>query len=107
METIYRRCCGLDVHKGTIRACVRLLDERGELATEVRSFPTMTADLLRLGDWLAGLGVTHAAMERSCPDPIRVPARTYSFATSCYLTMAGNVPASCFVRHAAANSSGV
>jgi transposase len=63
METIYRRCCGLDVHKESIAACVRLLDERGELTTEVRSFSTMTADLLSLGDWLAELGVTHVAME--------------------------------------------
>lgn len=63
METIYRRCCGLDVHKDSIQACVRLLDERGELTSEVRSFSTMTADLLSLGDWLAELGVTHVAME--------------------------------------------
>ena len=63
METIYHRCCGLDVHKETIQACVRLLDERGKLTTEVRSFSTMTADLRSLGDWLAGLGVTHVAME--------------------------------------------
>ena len=63
VETIYRRCCGLDVHKGSVSACVRLLDERGELTTEVRSFSTMTGDLLALGDWLAGLGVTHVAME--------------------------------------------
>ena len=46
-----------------MQACVRLLDERGKLTTEVRSFSTMTADLLKLGDWLAELGVTHVAME--------------------------------------------
>jgi transposase len=63
METIYRRCCGLDVHKESVQACVRILDERGKLTTEVRSFSTMTADLLVLGDWLAELGVTHLAME--------------------------------------------
>jgi transposase len=63
METILPRCCGLDVHKDSIQACVRLLDERGKLTSEVRSFSTMTADLLALGDWLAESGVTHAAME--------------------------------------------
>jgi transposase len=63
LETIYARCCGLDVHKETVQACVRLLDERGKLTTEVRSFSTMTADLLKLGDWLTELGVTHVAME--------------------------------------------
>ena len=63
METIFARCCGLDVHKDSIQACVRLLDERGKLTSEVRSFSTVTIHLLALGDWLAELGVTHVAME--------------------------------------------
>jgi transposase len=63
METIFARCCGLDVHKESIQACVRLLDERGKLTSEVRSFSTVTIQLLALGDWLAELGVTHVAME--------------------------------------------
>lgn len=63
METLIARCCGLDVHKDTVQACVRRLDERGKLTTEVRSFSTLTADLLALGDWLAQLEVTHVAME--------------------------------------------
>lgn len=63
METIFRCCCGLDVHKDSVQACVRLLDEHGKLVIQVRSFGTTTAQLLALGDWLAELSVTHAAME--------------------------------------------
>ena len=63
METLIARCCGLDVHKETVQACVRLLNEQGKLTTEVRSFATMTAALLELGDWLATLQVSHVAME--------------------------------------------
>jgi len=63
METIYRRCAGLDVHKETVEVNVRLLDERGHLQSEVRQFATFTRDLLEMSDWLGGQGVTHVAME--------------------------------------------
>jgi hypothetical protein len=53
METIYRSCCGLDVHSKSLAACVRRVDERGQVHEEVRSFGTMTRDLLALRDWLA------------------------------------------------------
>jgi transposase len=62
MELIYERVCGLDVHSGSVQACVRRLSE-GRIAQEVRSFGTMTRDLLGLSDWLAAEGVTHVAME--------------------------------------------
>lgn len=58
MEVIYERCCGLDVHKKTVVACV--MTPEGQ---ETRTFPTMTKDLLLLGDWLAEHRVTHVAME--------------------------------------------
>jgi transposase len=63
MDTLYRCCAGLDVHKKTVVACVRRLDQAGRVHHEVRTFGTMTADLLALADWLAERGVTHAAME--------------------------------------------
>lgn len=63
MEVLYPRCCGLDVHKKTVVACV-LLTEAGQVVRkEVRTFPTMSADLLRLADWLRECGCTHVAME--------------------------------------------
>jgi hypothetical protein len=52
MELMHRRCCGLDVHKGTAVACLRLVAD-GKVTTEVRTFQTTTADLLRLSEWLA------------------------------------------------------
>lgn len=63
MELVIRRCGGLDVHKKSIQACVRMLDEHGELREEIGSFGTMTGDLLALSDWLKERGVTHVAME--------------------------------------------
>ena len=63
MQILYSRCCGLDVHKRTVVACVLIITEDGEVLEQTRSFSTMTADLLALGDWLVSLGVTHAAME--------------------------------------------
>ncbi len=58
MERVYPRCCGLDVHKNSVWACARV-DGRQSIET----FGTSTRELLRLGDWLAGLGVTTVAME--------------------------------------------
>src|SRR6202162_6116576 len=62
MELLHRRCCGLDVHKETVVACLRLVSD-GKVTTEVRTFQTTTADLLRLSEWLATNECTHVAME--------------------------------------------
>jgi transposase len=63
MHVLYPRCCGLDIHKKTVVACVQLTDPDGTLHRFVRTFGTMTADLLALDDWLRLHGVTHVAME--------------------------------------------
>jgi len=63
MELIYQRCCGLDVHKRIITACIRLLEENGSIHQETRTFDTMTRALLEMADWLAAAGVTHVALE--------------------------------------------
>jgi transposase len=62
METMIARCCGLDVHKASVRACVRVLvdDVVSEL---IETFGTTTSDLLALRDWLTAHEVTHVAME--------------------------------------------
>lgn len=62
MEVLHQRCAGLDVHKKTVVAAVRLATEN-KLVTEVRTFATTTAGLLALSEWLAENGCTHAAME--------------------------------------------
>ncbi len=57
------RCCGLDVHKATVAACVRVPGPKGRRVPHVQTFGTTTPDLLALRDWLAAHGVTHVAME--------------------------------------------
>jgi transposase len=56
-------CAGLDVHKKFVTVCARVVSADGELEEFVAEFRTMTPDLLALGDWLAGLGVTDVGME--------------------------------------------
>ena len=62
MDVLYPRCCGLDVHKKSVVACV-LLSDGETVQQQVRTFGTMTAELLELSDWLAKLGVSHVALE--------------------------------------------
>ena len=62
MEVLHPRCAGLDVHKDSVVACVRLA-EGGRVIRHVETFATTTSDLERLSAWLAGHGVTHVAME--------------------------------------------
>ena len=63
MEVVYPRCCGLDIHKKLVVACLITPEADGTPRKEIRSFGTMTDDLLVLADWLAGAGCTHVAME--------------------------------------------
>jgi transposase len=63
MDVIYPRCCGLDVHKREVVACVVSTEPDGTWRKEVRAFGTMTPDILALADWLAAHAVTHVAME--------------------------------------------
>jgi transposase len=55
---MYERCCGLDVHKKRVVAC--LITPEGQVT---RTFSTMTKELLALADWLMEQRVTHVAME--------------------------------------------
>jgi transposase len=63
LETLIRRCAGLDVHKASVVACVRLIDDNGELLSFTQSFGTTTGDLLKLNDWLMSYAVTLVGME--------------------------------------------
>ncbi len=63
MEVIHARCCGLDIHKKLVVACRIAPGSDGQPCKEIRTFGTMTEDLLQLGDWLAAEQVTHVAME--------------------------------------------
>jgi len=63
MDILHRCCAGLDIHKKTVVACVRRIDAAGHAHQEIRTFGTMTCDLLALSDWLAEQGVEHVALE--------------------------------------------
>jgi transposase len=63
METLIERGCGLDVHKKTVAACVRVRGPKGTREQHVRTFGTMAAELVALREWLKTHGVTHVAME--------------------------------------------
>ena len=62
MDVLYPRCAGLDVHKDTVVAGVRIVGD-GPVKTDVRTFDTTTPGLLALSTWLAENGCTHVAME--------------------------------------------
>lgn len=62
MEMKYARCAGLDVHKETVVACVRVAVD-GVVEQEVRTFGTTTPALLEMADWLSSREVTVVAME--------------------------------------------
>ena len=55
-------CCGLDVQKKMVVACLLRAGADGQHSREVRTFATMTDDLLALADWLRAAGCTHVAM---------------------------------------------
>jgi transposase len=63
MQVVYERCCGLDVHKKLVVACLSIIMANGQRRKEIRTFGTMTQDLLQLLDWLKAAGCTHVAFE--------------------------------------------
>ena len=62
MDVVYARCAGLDVHKETVVACVRVI-LGGKTTREVKTFETTTSGLLMLLAWLMEQGCTHVTME--------------------------------------------
>lgn len=58
MDVVYTHVCGLDVHKKNVVACVITPETK-----EIRTFSTMTDDLILLVDWIKSNGCTHVAME--------------------------------------------
>lgn len=63
MEVVVARIAGLDVHKDTVMACVRVPDGSGGRSQIVQEFRTFTGELLRLREWLMAEGVTEVVME--------------------------------------------
>lgn len=63
MELVITRCAGLDVHKATVVATVRVPSADGARQVVTETFGTMTPDLLALREWLQAYGVTQVALE--------------------------------------------
>ena len=65
MEIVITRCAGLDVHKATVVATVRVPDDGGRRRVVTETFGTRTPDLIALREWLEAFGVTQVALERT------------------------------------------
>jgi transposase len=63
MDVVHPRCAGLDIHKKSVVACRIVPGANDTPVKEIRSFGTLTRELLALADWLDEGGVTHVAME--------------------------------------------
>lgn len=63
MPILHTCCCGLDVHKRFVVACLIRVGEDGKQHKELQRFSTLTPDLLRLIDWLQSAQCTHVALE--------------------------------------------
>ena len=63
MDAVYERCCGLDIHKQRVVACLITPGPKRQPTKQVRTFTALTDDLRELADWLAKAGCTHVAME--------------------------------------------
>jgi transposase len=63
MQVLHERCAGIDVHKKTVVVCVLVTQSNGVVEKQIRTFSTMTADLLALEEWLQSQQVEQIAME--------------------------------------------
>ena len=62
MEVLYERCCGIDVHKSSVAACI-VLDRGQKPRRHLRRFGCTTHELRELAEWLRSFDVRHVAME--------------------------------------------
>ncbi len=58
MDKVYERCCGIDVHKKVVVACLRIGQKK-----ELREYGTTTRELLKMNDWLIENECQMIAME--------------------------------------------
>ena len=75
MQVLYHSCCGMDVHKRFVVACLLWQDADGKPHKELRRYSTMTGDLLQCIAWLSAKGCSHVAMESTgvYTPPIMLP----------------------------------
>lgn len=63
MQILYSRCCGIDVHKESVTACVLIYSDSPEPEVRKKEFETHKKALGNLRLWLHANKVTHVAME--------------------------------------------
>lgn len=62
-DVVHSRCCGVDVHKDSIAACVRWIDDTGKVGKESRKFGTTTQEINAFANWLRSRDIRLVAME--------------------------------------------
>jgi transposase len=62
MEEILTKCCGLDVHRDIITACV-MIGKNSNKRKQIKTFSTFTCEIKELANWLKSLGIKHVAVE--------------------------------------------
>lgn len=67
MDVVHERCAGIDISKTDVKVCVRVPGVGKRRRKEVRTFTTMTKDLLVMRDWLLAERVTVVGMEATGP----------------------------------------
>lgn len=63
MKNLFETCCGLDVHKNIIVACILSGPVNKSAVSEIREFSTLVSGLVELRDWILSCGCSHVAME--------------------------------------------
>ena len=63
VDIVYPVCCGIDVHKSFLVACIATTDERNHTTHQIRRFSTFTGDLRKLAEWLAVNNCRDVCME--------------------------------------------
>jgi transposase len=63
IRVVHERCCGLDIHKRFVVACLLVTASEGTVHKEARTSSAMTNDLLALADWLRAADCGLVVME--------------------------------------------
>jgi len=63
VNIVYPVCCGMDVHKNFLVACIAVTDEHSHTEHHIKRFSTFAGDLRRLCEWLASYGCRDVCME--------------------------------------------
>jgi transposase len=63
LKIIFTCCCGIDVHKSFLVACIATTDSKGITTYKSKRFSTFTGDLRRLANWLADNNCRDVCME--------------------------------------------